>query len=89
MLVCAYKHITAGAGCQGPKSALEWGEMNSEISGRHSGPWRGTTNDENGTTEALKRLISLKTFQCPQCLSGSRDGLFSEENQAAGSVENI
>ncbi len=42
-------------------------------------PLRGTTRDENGTTETLKRLISLKTFQCPQCLSDSRDGLFSEE----------
>ncbi len=34
-------------------------------------PLRGTTKDENGTTETLKRLISLKTFQCPQCLSDS------------------
>ncbi len=47
---------------------------------------RGTTsakppcgNNENEITETLKRLISLKTFQCPQCLSDSRDGLFSRE----------
>ncbi len=39
-------------------------------------PLRGTTRDENETTETLKRLMSLKTFQCPQCLSDPETAYF-------------